>query len=153
MNQSEPPPSPKEEALVVDNWPMNLEATRQQLKKAQKRVAQYQAALRLAGVEIERRNRGIVALTTFTYQASRMPTPTALLKLALVQALETIDVAVGATVLVSPETKELILAVHKGLTPELTRVLTGQELEYGATALMPHLVNQRGCRVMRAIIV
>ena len=65
------PPTKKEELFVVEDWPMGLEATREQLNKAQKRLKRYQAALRLAGVEIERRNRNIVALTTFAWSRCR----------------------------------------------------------------------------------
>ena len=135
-----PSSSEKEALYVVDDWPMNIEATRNELKKAQKRLERYQAALRLADVEIKRRNRSIVALTTFAYQASHASAPTNLLKLALVQALETSKATVGAILLVDADTKELTLGVHKGLTPELTRILTGHQLGHGATALMPHLV-------------
>ncbi len=56
MNKQKPLPSTEEDLLVVNNWPMNLEGTRQELQKAQKRLERYQVALRLAGVEIERRN-------------------------------------------------------------------------------------------------
>ncbi len=134
------PPSEKEAIYVVDDWPMNLDATRSELKKAQKRLERYQAALRLADIEIKRRNQSIVALTTFAYQASHAVTPTDLLKLALVQALETTHASVGAIVLVDADTKDLTLGVHKGLNPELTQILTGHQLGQGATALMPHLV-------------
>jgi hypothetical protein len=135
------PSSPENEAVyVVDDWPMNVEATRTELKKAQKRLERYQAALRLADVEIKRRNRSIVALTTFAYQASHTASPTDLLKLALIQALETSHASVGAILLVDADTKELTLGVHKGLTPDLTHILTGHQLGHGATALMPHLV-------------
>jgi GAF domain-containing protein len=135
-----PSSSEKEAVYVVDDWPMNVEATRKELKKAQKRLERYQAALRLADVEIKRRNRSIVALTTFAYQASHSASPPNLLKLALVQALETSNAPVGAILLVDADTKELTLGVHKGLTPELMHILTGQQLGRGATALMPHLV-------------
>ncbi len=144
MNGPEPLLSTKEEMLVVDNWPMNLEATRQELQKAQKRLESYQAALRLAGVEIERRNRDLIALTAFTYQAGRVPSPAALLKLALVQALETVAAPVGAIVLIDPHSKALVMGVHKGLAPQLHNVVTGQQLDAGATALMPHLVAGSG---------
>jgi GAF domain-containing protein len=136
--------TPKEALYVVQDWPMNLDATRKELKKAQKRLERYQAALRLADVEIKRRNRSIIALTTFAYQASHTATPTGLLKLSLVQALETADAPVGAILLVDADSKELTLGVHKGLTAELSRILTGQELGQGATALMPHLVAGAG---------
>ncbi len=144
MNAIHPIPIPKGAAFAVDNWPMSLEATRQQLQKAQKRLDRYRAALRLAGVEIERRNRGIIALTTFTAQASRAATPTTLLKLALVQALETINAPTGAIILIDADTKELVLGIHKGLTTELHNTLTGQQLDTSAMALMPHLVTGSG---------
>ncbi|MBN1219704.1 MAG: GAF domain-containing protein [Anaerolineae bacterium] len=133
-------PTRKEAGYVVEDWPMNLEATRSELKKAQQRLERYQAALRLADVEIKRRNRSIIALTTFAYQASHTANPTDLLKMALVQGLETTSAPVGAILLIDAETKELTLGVHKGLNTELIRILTGQELGQGATALMPHLV-------------
>ncbi len=133
-----------DEALVFENRPVNLEATRKQLKKAQIRLERYQAALRLANTEIERRNRDLLALTTFTYQASRTASMVGLLKLALVQAMVTANTSVGAIVLVDKETKELMLGVHKGLTSELTKILTGQQLGNGAVSLMPHLVTGSG---------
>ncbi|MBN1993625.1 MAG: GAF domain-containing protein [Anaerolineae bacterium] len=137
-------PRPKGTVYVVEDWPMNLEATRTELKKAQQRLERYQAALRLADVEIKRRNRSIIALTTFAYQAIHTANPAHLLKLALVQALETASAPVGAVLLIDAESKELTLGVHKGLTPTLIRILTGQELHQGATALMPHLVAGAG---------
>ena len=138
-------PSPgMQDSVIVDDWPMNLEATRAELGKARKRLERYQAVLRLANVEIEQRNRFILALTTFGFQASRAAKQNGVLKLALVQALETIGAPVGALLLVHPKTKELTLGIHKGLTPELIGVLTGTELNKGATALMPHLVAGDG---------
>ena len=134
----------KDKPVAGENWPLSLEATRELLKKAQTRLERYQAAIRLANIEIERRNRGLVALTTFTYQAGRTTSPTELLKLALVQALETLNTAVGAIILIDKETKELTLGVHKGLTAELTKILTGQQLDKGAMVLMPHLVSGSG---------
>src|SRR5690554_351162 len=95
----------KEAGLADDNWPASLEATRDQLKKAQIRLERYRAALRLAGAEIDQRNRGIIALTTFAYQASRTANLATLLKLALVQALETTGASVGAIILIDGETK------------------------------------------------
>jgi GAF domain-containing protein len=130
--------------LVVDNWPMNLEATRKELNKAKKRLEQYRAALRLAGAEIERRNRSIIALTNFAYQTGRITNPVALFKLALTQGMNTLDAPAGAIILIDPNSKELALSVHKGLTTELTQVLTGQQLGTGATALMPHLAAGEG---------
>lgn len=137
-------PSAQEVPLVVENWPISLEAVRDQLKKAQMRLERYRAALRLAGIEIERRNLGVIALTTFAYLAGRMAHPAALLKLALSQALEITGASVGAIVIIEPETKALVLGVHQGLTPELKDILTGRQLGYGATALMPHLVAGSG---------
>jgi GAF domain-containing protein len=140
-----PNPSPQKETVyVVDDWPMNLEVTRKELRKAQQRLERYQAALRLADIEIKRRNQSIIALTTFAYQASHTASPADLLKLALVQSLETINAPVGTVLLIDAETKELTLGVHKGLTSELIRILTGQQLDKGATALMPHLVAGAG---------
>ncbi len=136
---------PLQETTAPNNdWTVNLEATREQLKKAEKRLQRYRAALRLANVEIERRNRGIITLMTFAYQANRTANPSTLLKLALVQALEAIDAPTGATVLIDKDTKMLTLGIHKGLTPELMDILTGKDLEHGATALMPHLVAGSG---------
>jgi GAF domain-containing protein len=134
----------KDESLMVDNWPMNLADTRQSLQKAKKHLERYQSALRSASLEIEQRNRSIVALTTLACQANHTTSPTDLLKLALTQAMNTINTSVGAIVLIKPETKELILGVHKGLTPELADILTGKQLENGAAVLMPHLVAGRG---------
>lgn len=137
-------PSASEEVVLVDSWPVGLAATHEQLRKAHVRLERYRAALRLAGVEIERRNRGLIALTAFGYQASRTAHPGALLKLALVQTLETTGAPVGAVILIDIETKALTLSVHQGLTPELSRVLTGQQWDQGAMALMPHLVAGDG---------
>lgn len=133
-----------EDELTDSNWPASLEATREQLKKAEVRLERYRAALRLAGAEIDQRNRGIIALTTFAFQASRSASLATLLKLALVQALETTGAPLGAIVLIDAETKALTLGVHKDLTPELAQILTGYELGRGATALMPHLVTGAG---------
>ncbi|MFN8453552.1 MAG: GAF domain-containing protein [Anaerolineae bacterium] len=108
------------------------------------RLERYRAALRLAGIEIERRNLGVIALTTFAYLAGRMANPAALLKLALSQALEITGASVGAIVIIEPESKALVLGVHQGLTAELRDILTGRQLGYGATALMPHLVAGSG---------
>ncbi len=138
------PPPGLPNSVIIDDWPMNLEATRAELGKAIKRLERYQAVLRLASVEIEQRNRFILALTTFAFQAGRAAKQNGVIKLALVQALETIGAPVGAILLVHPKTKELTLGVHKGLTPQLIDVLTGKELNKGATALMPHLVAGDG---------
>ncbi len=129
---------------VINDWPVSLEATRAELQNAKKRLARYQAVLRLANIEIEQRNRNIFALMTFGHQASRAAKLNAVLKLALVQALDTIGAAVGAVILIDPETKELTLGVHKGLAPRLVNILIGLELENGATTLMPHLVAGDG---------
>lgn len=129
---------------------MSLEATRERLKNAQRRLEQYRAALRLAGVEIERRNRGIIALTAFAFQASATANPMALLKRALVQALETTGAPMGAIVVINPATKRLLVNVHKGLTLELADILTGQQVGSGATALMPHLVAGLGALLEQA---
>ena len=144
MDPSNAVPPKENDSVVVENWPVSLEATREQLKKALKRLDRYKAAMRLANIEIERRNRGLLALTNFTYQATRTTNLAGLLKLALIQALETTNTSIGAVVLIDKETKELNLGVHKGLTPELSQILTGQQLQQGATALMPHLVAGAG---------
>lgn len=134
----------REELNVTGEWPVSIEATQKQLAKAQMRLERYRAALRLANTEIERRTQVILALTTFTYQASRSPTLTGLLKLALLQALKTTHTTTGAIVLIDKDTKELTLGVHKGLTPDLSKILTGQQLGQGAVALMPHLTAGSG---------
>jgi GAF domain-containing protein len=136
--------STTEEPLMVDHWPMNLADTRQALQKAKKCLERYQSALRLASLEIEQRNRSIVALTTLACQANHTTQPTDLLKLALTQAMNTTNAPTGAIVLIENGTKELTLGVHQGLTSELADILTGKQLENGATALMPHLVAGRG---------
>jgi GAF domain-containing protein len=115
-----------------------------ELEKTQHRLKQYQAALRLARAEMEQRNRGILALTTFAYQASRITDLTNLLKLALIRALSISNAPAGAIVLIDPETKVLKLSIQKGLTPEFAEILTGQQLGQGALVLMPHLVAGAG---------
>ena len=50
----------------------------------------------------------------------------------------------GAIVVIDAGTKALNLNIHKGLTTELTDILTGRQLGQGATALMPHLVAGSG---------
>jgi GAF domain-containing protein len=134
----------QEGLAVINDWPISLEATRLELQNAKKRLARYQAVLRLANIEIEQRNRTLFALMTFAHQASRAAKLHAVLKLALVQALDTIGAAVGAVILIDPDTNELTLGVHKGLSPRLVNILTGLELENGASALMPHLVAGDG---------
>ncbi len=137
--------TPTDEAwLAVNDWPMRLEDIREQLKKAQMLLEQYRAALHLARVEIERRNQSIIALTTFAYQASCAGSPTTVLKLALTRALEIADAQVGAIVLIDPESERLSLGVHKGLTTELSNILTGHKLSAGAGAIMPYLVTGAG---------
>jgi hypothetical protein len=138
------PPPGLPDSVIIDDWPMNLEATRTELGKAIKRLERYQAVLRLASVEIEQRNRFIVALTTYASQAGRAAKQNDVIKLALVQAVETIGAPIGAILLVHPKTKELTLGVHKGLTPELIDILIGKEINKGATALMPHLAAGDG---------
>jgi len=134
----------KDNPVKVDNWPMNLDATRQALQKTHQRLDRYQAALRLANHEIERRNQGMMTLTKFIYQANHSLLPANLLKLTLHQALHMTSAPVGAIVLVDTETKALNLAVHKGLNTELSNILVGQQLDLGATVLMPHLVTGFG---------
>lgn len=129
---------------VVGTWPVDTHNTHQDLKKARHRLEQYRAALRLARVEIERRNRNMIALTTFAYQASCAATLKSLLKLALIQALNVTEAPVGAVVLIDPDTKELKIGVQKGLTIEFADVLTGQQLDQAAIVLMPHLVLGSG---------
>ncbi len=138
------PPNETENPVIVDNWPMGLAATREQLRKIEGRIKRYQAALRLSSTEIDRRNRGITALTAFSHRASQATTPAALLKLTLTQALDVTHAPVGAIVLIDNETKQLTLGVHKGLNPVLNAVLTGEDLRHGATILMPHLVAGTG---------
>lgn len=138
-------PAPiKEKMLVSVPRSASLDSSYEQLKKAKIRLDQYQAALRLANGEIKRRSHAIIALTKFAYQASQAAGPTTVLKLALIQALETANAPVGAIVLADLETKELTLSVHHSLAPELIDILTGHQLEKGATALMPHMVAGSG---------
>jgi GAF domain-containing protein len=137
--------TPTDEAVfAVNDWPMRLEDIREQLKKAQMLLEQYRAALRLARVEIERRNQSITTLTTFAYQASCVGASTTVVKLALARALEITNAPVGAIVLIDPETERLSLGIHKGLTTELSNILTGLELGAGAGAIMPYVANGAG---------
>jgi len=137
--------TPSDEAVfAVDNWPMRLDALRSQLNKAQKLLAQYRTALRLARTEIERRNQSVLTLTAFAFQSGSVSKTATLLRLALARVLEASEAPVGAIILIDPDTKELTLGVHKGLTTELTRVLTGQEIGAGAAVLMPHLAAGSG---------
>ncbi len=124
-----------------------LQRTQKELENARLKMERYRATLRLAGVNIERRNRVIRALTSFPYQASRMTEPAALLKLGLSQALEMTEAKVGAIVIIDPATKELSLGAHEGLTPDLVRILTGKQFDAGAATLMPHLVAGTGALV------
>ena len=133
-------PLTPEESLVINNWPIGLAAAQAKVEKTQAHLQRYQTALRIANAELEQRNRGITALTAFTYQCGRSTTPTALLKLALFQALKLTGASAGAIILIDETSKTLTLGVHKGLTPALRNILTGQELDNGATILMPHLV-------------
>jgi GAF domain-containing protein len=120
------------------------QATRRELGQAQARLEQYRATLRLAGLEIERRNRGIRALTTFAYKANWLTEPAALLKLALMQALEITESQMGALVLIDPETKQFYLGAHQGLSADMVRILTGRQYDQAAALLMPHLANGKG---------
>jgi GAF domain-containing protein len=133
----------------VSNWPMKLEGTRQALHKTNQRLNRYQTALRLANREIERRNHGMMTLTNFIHQANQSLAPANLLQLALRQALQMTGAPVGAIVLIDTETKSLTLAIHKGLTTELSDILVGQQLGLGATVLMPHLVTGSGALLER----
>jgi GAF domain-containing protein len=121
-----------------------IEATRKELAQNRLRIERYRTILRLAGIEIERRNRGIRALTAFTYQASRQNEPAALMKLALSQALAMTQAPMGAIILIDSQTKTLSLGAHRGLTPDMVRILTGRQYDAGAAALMPHLVVGKG---------
>jgi GAF domain-containing protein len=121
-----------------------IEATRKELAQNRLRVERYRTIVRLAGLEIERRNRGIRALTAFTYQASRQNEPAALMKLALSQALAMTQAPMGTIILIDAQTKTLSLGAHRGLTPDMVRILTGREYSAGAVALMPHLVTGKG---------
>ncbi len=108
------------------------------------KLEQYRSAMRLASSEIEYRNRVIRTLTTFNYQASRQTKPTAVLQLALTQALKTARSQVGAIILIDSETKNLTMGVHQGLTAEMVRILTGRQYDESAAVLMPHLVAGKG---------
>jgi GAF domain-containing protein len=129
---------------MADDYPMNLEATHEELKKVQKQQEQCRGALRLANLEIERRNQSLVTLAGFARRVSLATCPSELLKLALETALAMTRASMGAIVLIDTKTGELTLGIHEGLTPELLDILTGQQLEAGATVLMPHLVAGEG---------
>jgi GAF domain-containing protein len=123
---------------------MNLEATRKELKTIQKQQEQCRGALHLANLEIERRNQSLVTLTSFVRRVSLATRPSELLKLALETAITMTHAPMGAIVLIDTKTRELTLGIHEGLTPEILDILTGQQLEAGATVLMPHLVAGEG---------
>lgn len=123
---------------------MDIQTLRSELNNALTRLERYRVALRLAGVALKQRNQGIIALTNFAYQAGRITAPIQLLKLGLGQALEIANSSVGTIVLIDPATKNLALGIHRGLTPALRQVLTGQRMSQGAIALMPHLVGGSG---------
>ena len=130
--------------LIVENWPMGLEATREQLKKVNKRLEQHRAALRLASNEVQQRGRSMIALTNFIHQAGRVTNVKTLLQLVLSQSLTVPQASMSAILLIDTETKELTLGMYKGLTPELIDILTGKRLGNGAMTLMPHLVSGNG---------
>ena len=126
-----------------------LETYRRELFNAQTRLEEYLTTLRLADIEIERRNNALKALTAFSYQASRLTEPMALMRLTLAQAIGVTKAQAGAVVLIDPETKKLSLGTHTGLTPDLVRILTGKQFEGGASALMPFLVSGQGALLER----
>lgn len=129
------------------NMRRELQKSEQALQKAQQQLERYRATLRLAGTNIERRNRVIRALTSFPYQASRMTEPAALLRLGLTQALQMTEANIGAIVIIDPNSKELALGAHEGLSSELVRILTGKQFDAGAATLMPHLVAGTGALI------
>ncbi len=123
---------------------MELEAAQRDLEKLHQRLERYRANLRLAGLEIKRRNQYIKALNNFAALASRLSSPLHLLQVALEQSLRTIGSPVGAVVLVDTQNGELVLGAHKGLSAQLMHIFTGQEWGGGASVLMPHLVAGQG---------
>lgn len=135
--------------MTLANLWNNRETERGVTFAAEERLKRYRAMLRLAGAEVELRNRVIRALTTFTYQTSQMTEPAALLKLALSQAIETTKAQMGAIVLINPETQTLTLGAHKDLSPDLVRIFTGRQFDVGAATLMPHLVSGKGALLER----
>jgi GAF domain-containing protein len=137
-------PSRKPEKPLLVDWPLDQSTMQIQLRHARQKLDRYRTAQRLAQQEIERRGQVIRSLTTFTYQASNLTALPPLLQLALTRALETTRADIGAIVLVNWERKRLSLEVSEGLTPALTRILTGQQFDQGAATLMPHLVAGRG---------
>ncbi len=132
------------------NWWSHKDHHRKELHEAQVKLDRYRAALRLAGSEIEHRNRVIRALTAFTYQASRLSEPAALLKLALSQALETTRGEAGAIILIDQESQTLSMGAHKDLPLDLVHILTGRQFDQGAATLMPHLVTGKGALLERS---
>lgn len=123
--------------MAIDNQNTNPKLLRAELKR-------YRAALDVANAEIERRNRNTIILTTFSYRANRAENLDNLFKLTILQALENTGAPVGAVVLIDTETGHLDLGFRKGVTQELTDILTGQTFENSATTLMPHLVSGSG---------
>ena len=130
--------------LPFVNWRHGQGADQKALQGTIMKLEQYRSAMRLASSEIEYRNRVIRTLTTFNYQASRQTKTTAVLQLALTQALKTARSEVGAIILIDPETKNLTMGVHQGLTAEMVRILTGRQYDESAAVLMPHLVAGKG---------
>jgi len=130
--------------LPFVNWRRGQGADLKTLQGTIMKLEQYRSAMRLASSEIEYRNRVIRTLTTFNYQASRQTKITAVLQLSLSQALKTARSEVGAIILIDPETKNLTMGVHQGLTPEMVRILTGRQYDESAAVLMPHLVAGKG---------
>ncbi|MFO7537433.1 MAG: GAF domain-containing protein [Chloroflexota bacterium] len=107
-------------------------------------MKQYRSSLRLAGLEIENRNKVIKAITTFSYQASRLTDPATLLEFALKQSLAVTKAQGGAIVLIEPDSQKLTLGTHKGLASTLVNVLTGKCFNTEAVILMTNLVNGKG---------
>lgn len=110
----------------------------------QDRVKQYRSTLHLAGLEIESRNKVIKAITTFSFQASRLTDPATLLEFALKQSLTVTKAQGGAIVLIEPGSQGLTLGAHKGLSPTLVDLLTGKQFNAEAAILMANLVNGKG---------
>ena len=88
--------------LSFVNWRRGQGADQKALQGTIMKLEQYRSAMRLASSEIEYRNRVIRTLTTFNYQASRQTKTTAVLQLALSQALKTARSEVGAIILIDP---------------------------------------------------
>ncbi len=133
--------------LGINLWPIPSEArskTAPVHNASQDKLGQYRTTLRLAGKEIERRNRVIRALTTFGHQASRVSDPTALMRLALEQVIHVTAAQVGAIILIDRNSNKLSLGTHVGLSPYLIRVLTGRQIDANAALFMPHVANGRG---------